>query len=650
MVVVLAYANSFAGGFVLDAKPLVLENPMLRAAGLSNVLFLLTRDYWQPTATGGVYRPITSLSYLVNYAVLGDAERPQGYHAVNLALHLGCVTLVYALVWHLVRRVRPAWVAAAVFGLHPVATESVANIAGRADLLATLGVLGGLVCHVRAAAATERRRLLWLIGLGLSALVGVFSKENGIVLVALIIIYDLLFRLPRPRAAIPRLLRGYLPLVPVIATFLVARWFVHGTGPPPVETSPVDNPIVEAGFWAGRLTAVKVIGRQAGLVLWPMRLSADYSYDQIPVVHWPPRGWEDWQGWVWLAALALFAWGAIRLRRRPELLFLILFSCVALLPTANLVTIIGSIMAERFLYLPMVGVAGVVALTAEWASRAGTQRRTAVTTVVALVLLASGWRTSLRNRDWASDLTLWASAVAASPASAKAHKGYAAALYASDAAHGNIDHVIAEAERAVAIRGDYLLAMIDLGGYYVTKGDSLAAEAAQNWYEKSAALLGRARALDGEVNRAPLGNAQLYNNLTLAYVRLRRFDEALAACEYSRRLDPFNPKHYTNIAAILCNLGRWEEGAIVLWEALVIKPDDSGLLGRLVAVYGRFDPEGGAVVVDPAGGSRLDPAHPAVRRHRCQAYRDLAGVYTEAREATAAARVRTLGASACPGE
>src|SRR2546426_5680642 len=314
----LVYANSLQTGFVFDSRVLVLENPRIREATLPNLWFLLTRDYWQPMATDGLYRPLTTLSYLFNYAVLGNADRPAGYHVVNLLLHLGCVGLVYSLMWHLVGRRWPAVVAAALFGVHPITSEVVTNIAGRADLLAALGVLGGLVCHVRAVASTGWRRSCWSLGVLVGAVVAYFSKEHGLVLLVLLAAYDLICtsRWRSGLAGARRFVRGeHLIAASVLAAYGAARWYAARIGLPPDDTLPIDNPILEAGVWTGRLTAVKVLGREVWLLLWPATLSADYSYRQIPVVRWPPSTWEDWQAMLALGALVALAWVAFRLRR-----------------------------------------------------------------------------------------------------------------------------------------------------------------------------------------------------------------------------------------------------------------------------------------------------------------------------------------------
>ena len=109
-----------------------------------------------------------------------------------------------------------------------------------------------------------------------------------------------------------------------------------------------------AGFWTARLTAVKVIGKYLWLLLWPSRLSCDYSYNQIPLFTW-----GDWKALAAVAAcVALAAVAIVCYRRSKPVFFFIAFFFAALAPTSNLAILIGTIMAERFLYLPSIGFAG----------------------------------------------------------------------------------------------------------------------------------------------------------------------------------------------------------------------------------------------------------------------------------------------------
>lgn len=99
--------------------------------------------YWWPYGESGLYRPFTTLTCLFNYAILGNVDRPGGYHWINLFLHAGNVLLLYLLARRLIREYGPSVFLAALWAVHPVLTESVTNIVGRADLLAGLALLGG---------------------------------------------------------------------------------------------------------------------------------------------------------------------------------------------------------------------------------------------------------------------------------------------------------------------------------------------------------------------------------------------------------------------------------------------------------------------------------------------------------------------------
>lgn len=651
---VLAFANAPGGALVFDAKVLVGENPILGEASAEAVGFLLTHDYWQPMATDGLYRPVTMLSFLLDRGVLGYGNRATGYVVENVLLHLVCAGLVYALVWTLVRRRWAATVAALLFAVHPVTTEAVTNVVGRADLLATVGVLGGILCWAHGAAPSGRRRMPWGVGLVAASGLALFSKESGLVLLLGIGLHDLAF------ARRWRLRAEHVVVAVVAAGYLAARAWVDSNGLPPEDLAAIDNPLVEAPFLLGRLTAFGVLARLLGLVVWPATLSVDYSYRQIPIAALPPAQAGDWVAIAGLVGLGLAVWALVRVRRRdPALFFLGAFALAALLPSANLVRLIGSIMAERFLYLPLVGIAGVVAVLLDRGARTPGRRR-AATALVGVVALALGVRTSVRNADWRDDRTLWSATVRAVPESAKAQKAWATAYFDPNGSPDDLARVIAAGEQAIALKPDYQQALVDLGGYYVTMGDKLAVResgAATRWYEKAVVVLETARPLDARVterfvekmlargnprDRIPdIGDGILYNNLSLAYVKLGRLEDALGAYQRMRQLAPMHAPFYRDIATILGALGRSEEAAVALLQAIDVG-DDADAKQRLAELY-RGWPAGDAgpiVTEGPGGGVQIHTSHPTVRAHRCRAWRELATIMTDARLFAVADRAR----------
>jgi len=169
----LAFSNSFQSGFAWDNEYLILKDPRIRGATAENIGLIFRHTYWWPTGEAGVYRPLTTLSYLFNYSILGQREQPAGYHLINLILHTMNVLLVYFLALRLIRRFWPSVFIAAVWGVHPVLTESVTNIVGRADLLAAFGILSGFLIYLKSTESTGWRKIVLLTGLTLVTAVGV---------------------------------------------------------------------------------------------------------------------------------------------------------------------------------------------------------------------------------------------------------------------------------------------------------------------------------------------------------------------------------------------------------------------------------------------------------------------------------------------
>ncbi|HKE29242.1 MAG TPA: hypothetical protein VKB88_43125 [Bryobacteraceae bacterium] len=433
------YSNSFHGDLSADADALV-HDPRIAAATGTAVQALFHQQYWN-TGVSGLYRPLTSLSYMFNYSVLGDGVSPAGYHWLNFLLHMINTGLVYLLGLVIFQRLGAAFLFAGLWSVHPVMTESVTNIAGRPDLLAGLGVLGGLLAHIRARDARGWCRIPWLALLVFCFAVALFSKENAIVLVGVMVAYDIAWMPPDWRNVLPGYAAAFVPA----AAFLYVRARVLA-GAPPLFALFTDNPLIGAGWWSARLTALHVIGKYIGLLIWPGALSSDYSYNSIPLFGWTMRTSSDW---ATAAAIAALVAGLVTvlccLRNRAAWFFLALFA-IALAPTANLVFRIGTIMAERFLYLPAMGFAGCVALAAgRWAP---SRPRACAAVAVALCCLLAA-RTYARNNDWSTEANLWKSAVEAVPGNAKAR--IVTAQVALDSKHRDMLRAAADADRAIAI-------------------------------------------------------------------------------------------------------------------------------------------------------------------------------------------------------
>jgi tetratricopeptide (TPR) repeat protein len=552
--VLAAYSNSFQSGMVFDNAVVIALDSRIQAATPQNLWLILTEQYWRGSAANGLYRPLTTFSYLLNYAVFGNGTDPAGYHWVNLALHGVNVSLVYLLGMLVFEAAGPALALAALWGVHPLLTESVTNIVGRADLLAAFGVLAGLLCYVKSITATARRKLLWIAATLVAQTVGIFSKENAAILPAIMLLYDLTWR---QRTAWRGRAMAYSVLVLPLAAFFYLRSALQIHMVAPVT----DNPLLRADFWTARLTAIKVIGKYLWLFVWPARLSPDYSYNALPLFGWHPAQWEDAKALMALALCLGAALLAVRwYRTRKPLFFFLAFFFVALAPTSNLAILIGSIMAERFVYLPSIGLAGcvVAAICApgRHISRERPLAMRAVWIAPGLLCLTCAVRTYARNFDWFDEYSLWSSAVTVCPGSAKAHYNLGNALAPLP---GRLPDAIAQFRAALRIDPDYAAAHANLGLALVNSGGPLPDAIAQ--YETALRI------------KPDLPEAHF--NLGNALAQLPgRLPDAIAQYEAALRISPDYAKAHLNLGNALLRLPGRLPDAIAQYEAaLRIRPD-----------------------------------------------------------------------------
>ncbi len=669
-----AYANSFSLGLVLDAHRLVVEDGRVHAPTAANLISIFTTHYWYPHAQDRLYRPFTTLSFLFNYAILGNAGHPAGYHVLNFLFHAANVLLAFELVRRLFMRAGvgngalPAFFAAALWAVHPVGTESVANLAGRADLLSTLGVLAALLLYTGGRALRPPR----LAALFAFSLLGFLSKESAAVLPALMLLCDLsgaddrLLSSANPNktnknrpSARSRRTRAYAAVLAALALTLLARRVVFVSTAVP-EMPFVDNPLHGAGFWTARLTALKVIGIDLLLLVWPANLAFDHSYNQIPLARYTDPG-------VWLTlaiAAEIIVLVTLRRRRDPLLFFAAGWIGISLLPTSNLIQLIGSIMAVRFLYLPAIGFAIAVSALAfrlpNWRFRLPTG---AVLMTLAVALCAA--RTLARNPAWQSDLALASADVNSVPHSFRVHGLLAAALLNANPA--NLDAAIGEAELAWGIeenlppaaRDDQ--AASDLATYCRAKGDRLggpSTPAGRAWYERALDVFQHAvetaevrmRNFDqSQIEHGfPLpvrgGYVGLYLDLGETSAALGQTSQALHAFRNARLQAPRDVRAYDRPIAIYSAGLNWDALAVALHEKAIVFGLAPAAFQAFAAAYARIP--GGACAVAGEGDARgLNYACPPVRSRYCRAAVNVVALYREARLPNRAREVAAIAAA-----
>lgn len=590
-----AYSNSFRAGFALDNRALLLEDPRIREASGPNVALIFDHSYWWPAGEAGLYRPLTTLSFLFNYAILGDADRPGGYHWINLLLHSANVLLVFALGLRLLRSPPAAWFAAALWAVHPVLTESVTNIAGRADLLAGFGVLAGFWMYLRSTEGSHR--ILWLAGVALATTIGVFSKESAVALPGVIVLYELAWWKQR-RAGRAMMLGILATLAPIAAMLHQRSVALAGTM---TELPFTDNPIAHASFWAGRLTALNVIAKYLLLAIWPARLSSDYSYPAIPLA--TGRA-SDWIAWITVAVA--IAGIALLYRAHRVAFFWASFAAVTFAPMANLLFPIGTIMAERFLYLPLIGLAMCFAMLAF-----AMPRRVAAAALT-IVILGLAARTFARNNDWRDNRTIAEADVHTN--SFKLHRLLAETLAESP---GDLRRAVEEADRGVSLLGPLPDSDNAPDAYFVAGALHL-----QNGEPPRAiALLEKSIAIDHAYDRGAQvakTEAEAYRLLSEAYLRSDHGAKALENARHALDLAPLRPAMFSQVAAAQLQQQQANEAAATLIAGMFLTSDMT-LREQLMKLYAAgLDAERCAIAAGP-NGPAINPACALVHANLCDA-------------------------------
>jgi tetratricopeptide (TPR) repeat protein len=557
------YLNAIPNGFVLDDIGVIARNQALLDATLKREEWLawFARPYsWGVHDRAGAYRPVTMLSHVASLRVFGLDAR--AFHAVNVFLHAAVALLVLALGRRLLGR-WAAFLGALLFAVHPLHTEAVTGVVGRAELLAALFGLAALLCALRAIDAAEPRWITWgTAGVVLFAL-GLLSKEH----VATLPIWLLLAILVEKGRPARRALLILAAFAAVAVAFLLLWWAVVTAWGGPVRGTVDNNPMLAVAAWSRWLTAARVSLRYAWLFLWPARLSADYSYAEIL----PSQGLGLAEAGGILMIVAIVGTAIVRGGGLGLALALVpvTFALVSNFPFA-----IGTIMGERLTYLPSAGacLAAGWALTrlgwperlaplsrrpptgAAWpplAPAAGWHRSIAIL-VCAVAVLGLGARTIVRNRDWHDQISILEVTRATSPRSVKVMLFLARERLQRGRA------VEAEPLLIEALRfGQPSALALWLLGY--TQMELGRPEQAVESYRRGLGL-------------AP-DWIELHHNLALAQIRLGRTDLAMEQYRSAGLAVPqaAEPRH--NLAILLWSVDDKAAAEAVLRDAIRVEPD-----------------------------------------------------------------------------
>jgi tetratricopeptide (TPR) repeat protein len=440
-----AFANSLGNDYAFDDTFIAKNNYRIRR--LDRPREILLTSYWDSPDRGLEYRPLTMLSYALNYAA---AQRIMGHawfsgvwpedldflafshHFTNVALHGLVSCLVAMVVTGLFRRRLLGAATGILFALHPVHTEAVASVVGRAELLGAAGFFVTLIAWRRAREAPSAgRSAKWALPAAVALLLGAFCKENALTLTGVVFLEAFVWRRaeklagrepPGWRVLLVRHGACLVGFACAVILVLAARKVVLGSmgRPEMAAVGFMDNTIYNAPAFKRVATAIGIQGDYLWLLVWPVRLIADFSYDSVPTAH----SLLDSGVLGGLIALAgLCAVFLIALFKAPVMAFAIGFYFLTMSLTSNILFPIGTIKAERLLYLPSFGYCLLLGWGFEriWSLFSNRISRTFVCILFAGVCAAYTVRAVARNPVWHDDIRLFTSVIRELPNNAKAH-------------------------------------------------------------------------------------------------------------------------------------------------------------------------------------------------------------------------------------
>jgi len=551
----LCYGNNLGHDWAYDDHEYITENEFVTTPGKVADIFSTTYLYGVDGIHTGLYRPVTVFSYAVNTAVTG--LRPSLFHLVNDLLHVVNSVLVLLVLTAFLGGSDTVFFAALLFAAHPLHTEAVTNIIGRAELLSFMFMMFSLLTY----AYRERRRILYYPLSLAFFLLALMSKEIPAVLPAIILL-DVLGN--KARGEIRHIKHGISEAAGffiVLMIYMLIRHAVISNGGTVPAVMFSDNPLVGMSFIERLPTAFTVVFRYTFLLVFPLTLSADYSYNQVPVA-------ESWQSMTAIAGLVLaaaFAAVSVKLMKRSHAWYLgILLLGLPFVVVSNIFFTTGTIMGERLMYIPSLGFVLLLALTAVWLFRDALKRPRMLRWAMLLIVALYSGRTLARNPDWKDNETIFPKTAETAPNSVKSAYNYALVLRAQ----GRLSEAIDRYRHAVSIWPEHQRAWFNLGNTLSENGQY---DEAVDAYQRALEILP--------------SDADALHNLALTYKRMKQPEKAVEAFKRILLMKPYDLSVRLNIGTTWAEFGEYDKALAVFEENVRLNSMDAASIANIGNIY-----------------------------------------------------------------
>ncbi len=487
------YINSIGGTFVMD-DAIVISDNQFTMKGIRGWPGIFGNDTFfgffkesgkDHLVAGGRYRPFSLALFALEGGIFGF--KPAIFHLFNIIYYALTCMLLFLLIKALLSRrfdkntaLLTAFFCALIFTIHPIHTEVVANIKGRDEILCCLFGLSAIYLLWQGAMNNKIRDSVLS---GVFIFLSLLSKENGIVFIALGPLAIWFFADDRN---IKKIIAHAIPMMVFTIIYLGIRQSVLGN---PDNSGPImelmNNPFlawhvngylpIETGQKLATISVTML--KYLGLTIFPHPLTSDYYPKQIAIT-----SWSDVKAILGLLVyIGLIILCLVRLKKREIPVFGVIFYLIALFPMSNILFPVGTLMSERFLFIPSVGISLIIA----WVIYKYFIKRDSLSklnTLLIIIILLLGLKTIARNRAWKDNFTLFTTDVKVSTNSAKLQNSAGGILVDSASKVKDpmlkrqmLDEAQAHLLKAIELHPSYSNAYLLLGNAFAYKNDFAAA-------------------------------------------------------------------------------------------------------------------------------------------------------------------------------
>ena len=491
----------------------------------------------EPSTVGGYYQPLTMISLMFDYALGGRPDNLHSFHRTSLILHVVNTALVIVLLYLLFGQ---AWVAAAVgllFGLHPMTVEPIPWVGERKTLLAAFFALWCLILYVRYARKPNRSLYISCLAMYVLALM---SKPTSTPLPLLMLLMDYW---PLGRWKWTTVLEK-LPFIVVGGISAIITYISQSSAAPA---------LVAGGYGFERIPLILChnIIFYLHKIIWPANLSSHYVFPE-PLGLSDPMVLAGVIGTCILVPLLV-----ISLRWTRAALVGWLFFFVAIFPTIQVLRFSNVIAADKFAYLPSIGLLMVVASLLNWFCGTGSAgksivRRMAVT--ITVLVLASGEAVATRSYlvHWRDTLSLSEHILTKTPDAPQARNMLGLELQSQ----GKLDQAISQYRRALQVKPNYVEAHNNLGIALQLQGKP----------DEAISHYRRALQIDP-------GYVEAHYNMGITFRAQGKHDQAINCYRQALRLKPYHVEAHSNLGSVLSAQGKFDEAIKHFRQALQVKPN-----------------------------------------------------------------------------